>query len=97
MKQFLMSFTTAKKACDKAGSNIQAPGPFYNMDPYQLLAIHIIIRIRKDLKRTRDPYEIAALLRWFDTSWGITICDLIGVEASYIKEVLKNETAKKHK
>ena len=92
-----MSFTTAKKARDKAGGNLQAPGPFYNMDPYQLLAIHIIIRIRKDLKHMRNQYDINHLLDWFDTSWGVTICDLIGVEASYIKEVLKNETVKKYR
>ena len=90
-----MSFTTAKKARDQAGGFTEAPGLSFT-DPYQLLAIHIIIRIMKDLKRTRDPFTRDALLKWFDSGWGITICDFIGIESVYIKEVLKHETAKKH-
>ena len=94
MKLYHMSFTTARKARDLAGGEL-TPG-FSFTDPYQLLAIGIIIRIRKDLHRTRDKHAIQHLLKWFDTPWGVTICDFIGVDSVYIKEVLAHETAEKH-
>ena len=96
MKLFHMSFTTAKKAQEKAGGYENTPGLSFT-DPYQLLAVHIIIRIYKDLKRTRDPFTREALLKWFETSWGVTICDFIGIDSVYIQEVMKIETTKKHR
>lgn len=90
-----MSFTTANTAQDQAGSVNDTSGFFFK-DPYELLAYNIILRIVKDFKRTRDPFTRESLLRWFDSSWGITVCDFIGINSVYMKEVLKRETAKKH-
>ena len=56
----------------------------------QRLALQIIIEVIEDYKATRDHYRKEALLRWFDTGYGGTVCELAGMDPDYIKREVQN-------
>ena len=64
------------------------------MDEYyknwQRFALRIIIEVIVDYKITRDKYRKEALLRWFDTGYGGTVCELAGMDPDYIKREVQN-------
>ena len=60
---------------------------------YKYLAAQIIIEIIEDYKiskRRKDKYKCEALLRWFDTPYGDSICELAGYDPNYIKKEVQN-------
>ena len=64
------------------------------MDDYiknwQRLALQIIIETIEDYKDTRDQYKKEALIRWFDTGYGSTVCELAGMDPDYIKREVQH-------
>ena len=61
-----------------------------NYKNWQRLALQIIIEVIEDYKVTRDRYRKEALLRWFDTGYGGTVCELAGMDPDYIKREVQN-------
>lgn len=61
-----------------------------NYKNWQRLALHIIIEVIEDYKITRDYYRKEALLKWFDTGYGSTVCELAGMDPDYIKREVQN-------
>ena len=61
-----------------------------NYKNWQRLALQIIIEVIEDYKATRDHYRKEALLRWFDTGYGGTVCELAGMDPDYIKREVQN-------
>ena len=61
-----------------------------NYKNWQQLALRIIIEVIEDYKVTRDYYRKEALLRWFDTGYGGTVCELAGMDPDYIKREVQN-------
>ena len=64
------------------------------MDDYiknwQCLSLQIIIEVIEDYKVTRDQYKKEALIRWFDTGYGSTVCELAGMDPDYIKREVQH-------
>ena len=56
-----------------------------NYENWSYLAAGIIIEVIEDYRASRDKYYKTAMLRWFDTSYGNTICELAGLSSDYIK------------
>ena len=61
-----------------------------NYRNWQLLATQIIIEIVEDYRDTRDQYKKEALIRWFDTGYGSTVCELAGMDPDYIKREVQH-------
>ena len=61
-----------------------------NYKNWQRLALRIIIEVIEDYKATRDHYKKEALLRWFETGYGGTVCELAGMDPDYIKREVQN-------
>lgn len=62
-----------------------------NYENWKHLAAGIIIEIIEDYRYSNDKYYKEAMLRWFDTAYGSTICELAGISPDFIKkEVQKN-------
>ena len=61
----------------------------YVDDGIKELAASIVEAILYDIKRTKDPFLYDSLLRWFDTSYGITICDIADMDPEKIKKYIR--------
>lgn len=56
-----------------------------NYESWMQLAAQIIIEVIEDYRISRDHFRRESLIRWFDTPYGKTICDLAGMNSEYIK------------
>ena len=57
-----------------------------NYENWQRLALQIIIKVIEDYKSTSDTFLKESLLKWFDTGYGASICELAGMDPDYIKK-----------
>lgn len=56
---------------------------------WRLLASQIIIEVIEDYRECRDKYRKEALIKWFDTPYGMDLCILAGLDPEYIKQEVK--------
>ena len=67
-----------------------------NYENWMQLAAQIIIEVIEDYRNSRDHYQRVSLIKWFDTSYGITICDLAGMNSEYIKREVQYIDKQEH-
>ena len=61
-----------------------------NYKNWRRLALQIIIEVIEDYKATKDHFRKEALLKWFDTGYGSSVCELAGMDPDYIKREVQN-------
>ena len=67
-----------------------------NYESWMQLAAQIIIEVIEDYRNSRDHFRRDSLIRWFDTPYGITICDLAGMDPEYIKREVQYIDKQEH-
>lgn len=67
-----------------------------NYESWMQLAAQIIIEVIEDYRISRDHFQRDSLIKWFDTPYGKTICDLAGMDSEYIKKGVQYIDKKEH-